>query len=158
MTGGSRNILDLSMRSLLSKGDPKGTSFDIGEPGFMQGSVAFFGLNPADTDTYKDVTLIFEGVEYFGNRILFPEGSHANGTWRLQIKGTALSGKKITDAFREKGQIHYLVQKIAIFEKLGADRFALSILDAVELANLQAASNFLAFNGSTKSAKRIGFF
>ncbi len=157
MTGGSRNILDLSMRSLLFRGDPKGTPFDIGEPGVMRGSVAFFGLNPADTNAFKDVTLVFEGVDYSGNRILFPEGSHANGTWRLQIKGLNSSSQKITDAFREKGQGFYLVQKIAVFEKIGNDRYDLSVLEISKLAGLKAASNILAFNGNTKSAKQIGF-
>src|SRR3546814_7348005 len=32
MTGGSRNILDLSMKSLVTRGDPSGTSFDLGDP------------------------------------------------------------------------------------------------------------------------------
>lgn len=44
MTGGSRNILDLSMKSLVERGDPKGTSFDLGDPTFMRGGVEFFGL------------------------------------------------------------------------------------------------------------------
>lgn len=157
MTGGSRNILDLSMRSLIAKGNPKGTPLDLGEPGVMRGTVAFFGLNPAATNTAKDITLVFEGIEYSGNTILFPVGSNANGTWRLQVKGLSPAGEKITDAFRKKGQVYYLVQKIAHFENLGKDRFILSILDLSNLARLQAASKILAYNGETKSAKQIGF-
>ena len=157
MTGGSRNILDLSMRSLVSKGDPKGTPFDVGEPGFMRGSVAFFGLNPTNIKAYKDVTLVFEGVDYFENRVLFPVGSNANGTWRLQIKGSNSSGQKITDVFREKGEAYYLVQKIAVFENLGGDRYRLSVYDSHDLSKFQSTSKILAFNGSTKTAKRIGF-
>lgn len=158
MTGGSRNILDLSMRSLLSSGDPNGTPFDIGIPGFICGSVAFFGLNPADTKAFKDVTLVFDGLDYSGNRILFPEGSHANGTWRLQIKGSNSSGHKITDTFREKEQGYYLVQKIAVFKKKGRDRYDLSVVEASQLARFKAASKILAFNGNTRNAKQIGFF
>lgn len=157
MTGGSRNILDLSMRSLISKGNPKGTPLDLGERDVMRGSVAFFGLNPTATNTAKNITLVFEGVDYSDNTIKFPVGSNANGTWRLQIKGSSHSGKKITDTFREKGQGQYLVQKIAQFEHLGKDRFALSILDLNHLARLQSASKILAYNGETKSAKQIGF-
>lgn len=157
MTGGSRNILDLSMRSLVSLGNPKGTPLDLGEPGVMRGSVAFFGINPTATSTEKDITLIFEGIDYSGNTIKFPVGSNANGTWRLQIKGVSPSGKKITDTFREKGNSSYLVHKIAQFERLGADRFALSILDLNHLSRLQAASRILGHNGETKSAKQIGF-
>src|SRR3546814_5769996 len=102
MTGGSRNILDLSMKSLVTRGDPSGTSFDLGDPTFMRGGVEFFGLNPANTNQTKDVTLNFDGVDYVGNTILFPTGNHANGTWRLQIKGVSPSQVKITDAFRAK--------------------------------------------------------
>jgi HKD family nuclease len=90
MTGGSRNILDLSKKSLVETGDPTGTPFDLGEKKFMRGGVEFFGLNPEATNQSKDITLNFEGVDYTGNTILFPEGDHANGTWRLQIKGTSV--------------------------------------------------------------------
>lgn len=157
MTGGSRNILDLSMRSIVSKGDAKGTPFDIGEPGFMKGSVAFFGVDPNTAKSSKDITLVFEGVEYSGNSLLFPVGSNANGTWRLQIKGINSIGQKITDIFRVKGQDYYLVQKIAVFENLGNDRFELSVKDVSDLTRLQSISRILAFNGASKTAKRIGF-
>jgi len=109
LTGGSRNILDLSMKSLVERGEPRGTPFDLGEPGFMRGGVEFFGINPTATDNRKDITLNFEGVDYTGNTILFPTGMNANGTWRLQIKGSSSSEEKITDAFRAKGEEHYLV-------------------------------------------------
>lgn len=157
MTGGSRNILDLSMRSLILKGDPKGTPLDLGEPGVMGGTVAFFGLNPTAINTAKDITLVFEDIDYTGNTILFPVGSNANGTWRLQVKGLSPSGEKITDAFRKKSQGYYLVKKIAHFEHIGKDRFALSVLDLSNLAKLQAASKILAYNGKTKNSKKIGF-
>lgn len=157
MTGGSRNILDLSMRSIVSKGDARGTHFDIGEAGFMKGSVAFFGVDPNNAKSSKDITLVFEGIEYTGNSLLFPVGSNANGTWRLQIKGINPIGQKITDAFRGKGQDHYLVQKIAVFENLGNDRYTLSVRDVSDLTRLQSISTILAFNGASKTAKRIGF-
>ncbi|WP_421446648.1 hypothetical protein, partial [Agrobacterium tumefaciens] len=96
MTGGSRNILDLSMKSLVERGDPTNTSFDIGDPRFMRGGVEFFGLNPIITSGTKDITLNFEGVDYTGNTILFPGGTNANGTWRLQIKGVDSFEMKIT--------------------------------------------------------------
>ena len=46
MTGGSRNILDLSKKSLVEHGDPTGTPFDLGEAKFMRGGVEFFWLRP----------------------------------------------------------------------------------------------------------------
>lgn len=53
MTGGSRNILDLSKKSLVERGNPKSTPFDLGDPRFMRGGVEFFGLNPIATDQKK---------------------------------------------------------------------------------------------------------
>src|SRR3546814_9451391 len=112
MTGGSRNILDLSMKSLVTRGDPSGTSFDLGDPTFMRGGVEFFGLNPANTNQTKDVTLNFGGVDYVGNTILFPTGNHANGSWRLQINGVSPSQFKNNDAFWARGEDFYLVKEI----------------------------------------------
>ena len=87
MTGGSRNILDLSKKSLVESGNPTGTPFYLGEAGFMRGGVEFFGLNPTATDQTANITINFEGQDYLENTILYPEGNNANGTWRLQIKG-----------------------------------------------------------------------
>lgn len=156
MTGGSRNILDLSMRSLIERGDPSGTTFDLGDPKFMRGGVEFFGLNPSDTHRTKNITLNFGGVDYSDNTILFPHGENANGTWRLQIKGVDSSGTKITDAFRAKGEDDYLVQKIITFTKIKDDYYFLSVFPDSELANFETASRILARNGSTRTAKRLG--
>lgn len=156
MTGGSRNILDLSMKSLVERGDPSGTPFDLGDPGFMRGGVEFFNLNPAATDQVKDITINFEGVDYEGNTILFPAGDNANGTWRLQIKGASSSKKKITEALRDKGEDHYLVKKIVTFTKVHDDYFFMSVFPESELENFKAASRILARNGATRSAKQLG--
>ncbi|HDR2678815.1 TPA: phospholipase D family protein [Enterobacter mori] len=156
MTGGSRNILDLSKKSLVEHGDPSGTPFDLGNSKFMRGGVEFFGLDPAVTALSKDITLNFEGVDYFANTILFPDGSSANGTWRLQIKGTSASGRRITDAFRAKGEAEYLVRKIITFTKIQGDYFFMSVFAASELENFKAASHILARNGATTSARQLG--
>ncbi len=156
LTGGSRNILDLSMRSLVESGEPAGTPFDLGEPGFMRGAVEFFGINPTATGTRKDITLNFEGVDYTGNTILFPTGERANGTWRLQIKGISSSEEKITDAFRAKGEEHYLVEKVVTFTKIEDDYYFISVFPESELENFEATSRILARNGSTRNAKRLG--
>lgn len=155
MTGGSRNILDLSMKSLVERGDPTGTPFDLGDPTLMRGGVEFFGLNPTETDQIKNITLNFEGIDYTGNTVLFPSGERANGTWRLQIKGTSSSGKKITEAFRAKGET-YLVEKVITFTKIHGDYYFMSVFQVSELENFRAASRILARNGSTINAKQLG--
>lgn len=156
MTGGSRNILDLSMKSLVSRGDPTGTAFDLGDARFMRGAVQFFGIDPADTSQTKDIILNFEGVDYTGNTILYPEGEKANGTWRLQIKGTNANGQKITEAFRNKGAGTYLVQKLVAFTKIAADYYAISVFPTSDLPQFEAASLILAHNGGAKNARRLG--
>lgn len=156
MTGGSRNILDLSMKSLVERGDPKGTAFDLGDSRFMRGGVEFFGLNPTATDQTKNITLNFEGIDYADNTILFPVGENANGTWRLQIKGSSASGRRITDAFRAKGETHYLVEKVITFTKIQGDYYSMSVFPESELENFKAASRILARNGSTRNAKQLG--
>lgn len=156
MTGGSRNILDLSKRSLIESGDPTGTSFDLGEDKFMRGGVEFFGLNPNDTDQVANITINFEGQDYFENTILYPDGNNANGTWRLQIKGENSSGQKITDAFRAEGEVHYLVRKVVTFTKVTDDYFYLSVFPETNLEEFKEASSILARNGSSRNARFLG--
>jgi len=156
MTGGSRNILDLSMRCLIEHGDPTGTLFDSGDPKFMRGAVEFFGQNPTVTSQTKNITLNFEGVDYTGNTILYPDGESANGTWRLQIKGTSSSERHITDAFRAKGEETFLVQKIITFTKIQDDYYFLSVFPESELENFSTTSRILARNGSSLTARQLG--
>lgn len=156
LTGGSRNILDLSMRSLVEHGDPSGTPFDLGEVKFMRGAVGFFGLNPVETEKSKDITINFEGVDYIGNTILFPDGKKPNGTWRLQIKGVSSSDEKITEAFRRKGEEHYLVEKVVTFTKIDDNYYFISVFPDSEIASFKASSRILARNGPSKSAKWFG--
>ena len=122
----------------------------------MRGAVEFFGINPSSTEVRKDITLNFEGVDYARNTILFPAGDNANGTWRLQIKGVSSSQERITDAFRAKGEEHYLVEKIVTFTKIEDDYYSISVFPESELENFKAASRVLAWNGSTRNAKQLG--
>jgi len=156
MTGGSRNILDLSKKSLVEHGDPTSTPFDLGEAKFMRGGVEFFGLSPTATGQTKNITLNFEGVDYAGNTILFPAGANANGTWRLQIKGVDSSNRKITEAFGAKGESLYLVKKVITFTKIQDDYFSMSVFPETELADFKAASSVLARNGSSRNARYLG--
>lgn len=156
MTGGSRNILDLSASSLVTRGDPTGTPFDLGDPKFMRGSVVFFGVNPSSTSQTKDIVLNFEGTDYEGNTILYPSGASANGTWRLQIKGNSSTNQKITDAFKLKGPGHFLVDKIVAFTKIDDSYYLLSVYADTELSRFETASKILGNNGQTSQARKIG--
>ncbi|MCM2291436.1 phospholipase D family protein [Allorhizobium sp. BGMRC 0089] len=157
LTGGSRNILDLSKKSLIESGDPAGTSFESDKENFMRGAVEFFGLDPEDTSQRKDITLNFDGIDYYENTILFPEGENANGTWRLQIKGVSAGNVKITDIFRSKGEEEkFLVGKIASFTRISENYYFLSVFSSGEIGNFRAASRIVGRNGSTRSAKLLG--
>lgn len=155
MTGGSTNILDLSKKSLVERGDTKGTLFDLGDQKFMRGTVEFFGVNPTATNQIKNITLNFEGVDYKDNNILFPGGENANGTWRLQMKGVGSSGK-ITDVFKAKGGGDYLKKKVIAFTKIQGDYYSMAVFQESELNNFKAASRILARNGVGKKARQIG--
>lgn len=155
MTGGSTNILDLSKKSLVERGDPKGTPFDLGDPKFMRGTVEFFGVDPTATDQIKNITLNFEGGDYKDNTILYPDGEKANGTWRLQMKGIGSSGK-ITDAFKAKGGDNYLKKKVITFTKIQDDYYSMSVYSESELEDFKAASRILARNGANKKARQTG--
>lgn len=156
MTGGSRNILDLSKKSLVEHGDPTGTPFDLGETKFMRGGVEFFGLSPTAFDQTKNIILNFEGVDYADNTILYPVGNNPNGTWRLQIKGINSSNEKITEAFRGESESLYLVKKVITFTKIQDDYYFMSVFPETELESFKTASSILARNGSSRSARFLG--
>ncbi len=169
MTGGSRNILDLSKKSLFECGETTDIFYEKGKP-FINGGLVYFGLDPDDTGQIKDITLNFEGVDYRGNTILFPSGEKANGTWRLQIKGESSSQEGITEAFKrlndaegerynDKGVLLlYLQAKIITFTKVQDDYYLMSVLPESELEELCETAKVLARNGETVQARQLGFF
>ena len=85
-----------------------------------------------------------------------PEGNKAIGTWRLQIKGVSDNNIKITDAFREKEEGHYLVEKIITFTKISEDYYSLSVYSESEIAEFKSASLVLGRNGASIVAKQFG--
>lgn len=154
MTGGSRNILDLSKKSLVEKGDPRYTAFSIdGSSTEMKGGVQFFGVDPADTSDV-DITINYNGVDYKGNTIKYPVGDKANGTWRLQIKGESSEGKNIKEAFEKD----YLVNKVLVFTKIDEDYFFMSIFDASDLPEFIEVSKVVAYNGGNKRSRLLGLW
>lgn len=155
MTGGSRNILDLSRKSLVKQGDPQYTAFSI--DGFsteMKGGVQFFGIDPANTSSSIDITINYDGVDYKGNTIKYPTGDKANGTWRLQIKGESSDGENILDSFERD----YLVNKILVFTKIDEKYFFMSIFDASDLNDFIDVSKVVAYNGSNRRSRLLGLW
>ena len=142
MTGGSRNILDLSA---------KGKRDGIEKPG----SVEFFGINKKKHSTKKDITLVYNNKVYTSNTILYGVG---NNNWRLQLKGVARDKSKMTDISCPKlstcGGFQF---KILVFEKTSrANKYKLHILEQSELDNLIAQSSDWTRGGNGKG-RAYGF-
>lgn len=157
LTGGSRNQIDLSMKSLVEKGDPSETEFDRHDAGFMCGFVELFGINPRDVSTTMDITIFFQGIDYFGNIIQFPDGEKANGTWRLLFRGASVQGVKLTDAFRRNsGDENFLVGKILQFSRIGDSHYLLDVFPDGMLEAFKKDSIIVAHNGSTATARLFG--
>lgn len=155
LTGGSRNILDLSKVSLVKKGNPYGTPFySENATGQMRGGVCFFDIDPDKVDAELDLTINFNGVDYFGNTIKYPKGNKANGTWRLQIKGVSKNGTKITESV----QNDYFTHKILAFTKIDTSYYYLSVFDESDLGPFIEASKIVAYNGKRIGSKMFGLW
>jgi HKD family nuclease len=121
MTGGSRNILDLS-----KKGKLNGVN--------KFGSVSYFGLDPENKDNIKDVDVIFGGKTYISNRIFYTEG---NSNWRFRLNGATEDGEKITVFAKPSlGENGGFQKKILLFTKLDDTNFKLDILEQDEMPRL----------------------
>ncbi|RHD66232.1 hypothetical protein DW784_10600, partial [Parabacteroides merdae] len=124
----SRNILDLSKKGVRDK---------IVKPG----SVEFFGIDKEnyamekDKENYameKDIELVYDGKIFKNNTIKY---APKNSNWRIQIKGEADDGTKMTYLSSPRlGIPGGLTRKILIFEKTDVtDRYVLHIFDEEEL-------------------------
>lgn len=121
MTGGSRNILDLS-----KKGKLNGVN--------KFGSVSYFGLEPENTNTTKDINVIFGGKNYISNHIFYAEG---NSNWRIRLNGVTEEGEKITVFSKPSlGQNGGFQNKILLFTKIDDTNFKLEILEQDEMQRL----------------------
>lgn len=161
MTGGSRNILDLSMKSLVVKTYRDGVFVEPAQREVIPGAVEFFGVDPDDTNAVKDITLNFNGIDYYGNTILFPVGEKANGTWRIQIKGQSDTDDKITDAFKREALAEgesdpFLTHKIIAFSRISEDYYFLSIYPESRIEDFMEASLVLAYNGQSAQSRLWG--
>ncbi|MDP2723546.1 MAG: phospholipase D family protein [Bacteroidales bacterium] len=133
MTGGSRNILDLS-----KKGKLDGVN--------KFGSVSYFGLDPEYTDGIKDIDVIFGGKTYISNHIFYAKG---NSNWRIRLNGITEDGEKITIFSKPSlGENGGFQNKILLFTKIDETNFKLEILEQDDMTRLIENSSDWAKGGS----------
>lgn len=153
MTGGSRNILDLSMLGNLIQGSGDRTRYQTDKDNTVLGSVVFFDVDPSNTAVEKEVTINYNAKDYSGCTIkMHQSGANPNGSWRIQLKGETTSGDKLTTA--EDGE--WFVHKIIVLEKIKTDYYVMSVLPESELDSLKSQSIFVARNGRTPTSKQYG--
>ena len=153
MTGGSRNILDLSMLGNIMRGTGDGTKYQTDKDSTVLGSVVFFDVDPNNTAVEKDVTINYNARDYSGCTIkMHQSGANPNGSWRIQLKGETAFGDKLTTA--EDGK--WFVHKIIVLEKIRTDYYVMSVLPESELDILKSESIFVARNGRTPTSKQYG--
>jgi hypothetical protein len=147
MTGGSRNILDLSMRGRIVSGSSVGTVYYEAEDiKLVKGGTIFFGVDPNSHGSTKDITIKYNGMNYSSATIIYTEG---NSNWRLQIKGYNSLGERLTQNLKES-----LINKILVFEKINSDNYTLMILEKEAMTDLVNQSRFYARNGENNSKGR----
>lgn len=151
-TGGSRNILDLSKLGTVISGTPRGTRYETSNPEFMLGGIAFFDVDPENTDVEKSITVNYNGIDYVDCTIKFPAGDNSNGSWRIQMKGQSEAGEKI----HRVGGKDWLRHKILVFEKIRTDYYTLSVLAESQIDDLIQQSIVVATNGSSPTSKKYG--
>lgn len=153
MTGGSRNILDLSMLGVLAQGTGSGTRYQTDKDNVILGSVAFFDVDPSNTTDEKDVAINYNAKDYIGCTIkIHQTGANPNGSWRIQLKGETTSGEKLTTA---EG-VEWFMHKVIVLEKIRTDYYVMSVLPESEIETLKSESIFVARNGRTPTSKRYG--
>lgn len=137
MTGGSRNILDLS-----KQGKRDGA--------IKFGSVEFFGINKDEYSTEKDITLLYNGKKYIGNTIKY---APKNSNWRIQLKGITETNDKFTDILRANGAQN----KVFIFEKTDDDIiYKFHILDTADVSMLKDISSDWTHGGRSGTGRLYG--
>ena len=144
MTGGSRNILDLSKSGRL-----EGTA--------KFGSVQYFGVDPVDYNSVKNVDIHFGGLIYKGNTIFYPVGDNKNGTWRIRLNGETDNGEGLTTfSIPSLGQIGGFQHKIFLITRLDDTNFKLEILEREDMPRLIENSTDWAKAGRTGTGRAYG--
>lgn len=148
-TGGSRNILDLSSTARLRGGSVSNTRYYNGDPDIIHGGIKFFDMDANQHTATKDVTISYNGNDYFPSTILYAPN---NQSWRIQLKGESPTD---TMALSEYGRSTF-VNNILIFHKISSDHYILEVMEPSQLNNLISSSTFYATNGTPKTSKLFG--
>lgn len=148
-TGGSRNILDLSSTAKLRSGSVYNTRYYNGNPDIIHGGIKFFDMNSNQHNATKDITISFNGNDYFPSTILYAPN---NQSWRIQLKGESPTD---TLALSEYGRSTFM-NNILIFHKISSDYYVLEVMESSQLNNLISSSTFYATNGTPKTSKLFG--
>ena len=151
LTGGSRNILDLSKLGSVISGTGAGSRYETDNPQYILGGVAFFDIEPENTTIMKDIIINYSGIDYTPCTVKFTSN---NGSWRIQLKGQSDEGKKLQSI----NGVGWLVNKILVFEKIRTDYYTLFVLDPGNLPACKSASYVIARNGSGNDSKEFGLF
>lgn len=142
MTGGSKNQLDMS-----KKGKRNGA--------LILGSVTYFGLDPDEVDTSKDIDIHFGGKIYKENPVFYTPG---NSNWRMQLKGVTDDDDKLTSVSRmQLGQDGGFVNKILLFTRLNDTNYKLEILDIEDRDKLIENSSIWGQMGNETTGRAYGF-
>ena len=144
LTGGSRNILDLSESAVLRGGTHQGKRAN----GTVPGGVSLFGLDPKDHSAWKNLTILYNGIPYRFSTIKFAPGK---SNWRFQLKGKAETGKTALSQFGED-----FINHILLFHKVSDDCYILEVMEESELPALKAHSSFWATNGRMLGGRPFG--
>ena len=150
MTGGSRNILDLSKMGTIVSGSAVGSRYETTDANIVLGGVAFFDINPERIDVIKDITVNYNGVDYYPCTIKFAPD---NGSWRIQLKGADVDNH---NKIHLVGGINWIQRKILVFEKIRTDYYVLSSLNEDELDTAINNSYVVATNGTNARSKKYG--
>ena len=148
-TGGSRNILDLSMIGKIAGGSANGTNYATDNPNLSIGGVKFFDIEPTNHNIIKDITINFEGHDYHPSTVLFASN---NGSWRLQLKGES---NTTNTPLSEYGRTRF-AYNILIFEKLSSTKYKLKVVDGNQLSSIKDKSVFYSHNGRSTNSKLYG--
>lgn len=137
MTGGSRNILDLSKQ---------GKQDGVERPG----SVEFFGVDKDNYTIEKDIAIEYNGIVYLGNTIKY---APRNSNWRIQLKGLSVEGDKFTDILRAAGSQN----RVFVFEHTAnVDVYKFHILDPDDVGILKDQSVMWANGGRSGNGRQYG--
>ncbi len=121
------------------------------------GSVSFFVDDPNQIDYKNDeIIIVYNGKEYYRNSLFYTTG---NSNWRLQLKGEAEDGSKLTDISRPCfGLNGGFADKILLFHKLSQpNAYELSIVSMDERNVLIEASSEWAGSGMAGKGREYGF-